>query len=380
MATSNEIASKLGLDKIESTAEMLRTSRTNVEGSSLPGEEKRKLLTSLTESIEALTLGSVVERLQAANAVHTGQDPAYQKFQLLMTDRLMTGLTGENPNPGNALMARLLERVVDQLPLAGPRDERVDVVRQASDEVMAQVMKQFLGGALNPNQGDPVSSVIRSQMETMLANAVERMNAPAPGFAAELTGALGTIAGAKEALAPLFPQAVAPAAPSAEMMQMENRVMMERLNIEERVAMHRLDLEHATELQKAESLGKIADMLGNGIEAIGQALGKAIVSGEVAEPEQPAAAPARQRKPAAHVLECPSCEQQAIHLTPEMYANVQSGGGPYDVKCESCGADHTIGGKGASPPAADADADAEPGDDPDNELGAVPEHVTVATA
>ena len=361
------IGAVLGLERIKEAKEILKDQRDRVDSSNLGKDEKTQIRDSLTASIENLSLGTVAAQLAAASRVETGEDPAMREVHQLLAKKMVEGLKTENANPGNALVERLLFRLADQIPLAGDREERVDAVRAATDEVVAKVLTQTLGNAMG-SHSDPLRETLDDELKLMMASAIAKMKEPPPGFAEQIRGAVGTIEGAKTVLAGFG--LGAPPPPDPALITQQTNIQLEKLKVEERLGMHRIDVEKAIDLEKAKSMGKIADLLSGAIGTVGQTLGRMMMSGDLGE--EPA--PARRQLPQAQTLTCPNCNENAIQVSAEIAASVQGGGGPHSVTCDHCGATHTVGGDGAdAPPARPPTPEAEE----ELEEPAVSEHVTV---
>lgn len=218
-----------------------------------------------------------------------------------------------------------------------------DPVRNAVETMTNEIVLD----RLRPN---PVEKAIQ---ESMAAKVTEALSpASGEGIMGEVAKAAQTMKDIKE-LAILFNPAPAATGPAGMDPQKEYDLACKRLDMEERLEARRQDKELAINAAKASSYQDVGKILSAGIETIGRVLGEQMslsgphtpsstgAPGKVPESSVPQPERDAPAQPGAQTIPCPSCQQPAIYVTPQMaeLADTQA----VDVVCTACGDHHTLG-------------------------------------
>lgn len=349
----NRIESALGLDRLTQMTQDLRDQQERIKADEGLDESSRKrMLQTMSDSMFALTTGSIMERMKAAERIEKGEDPVNDVLRSWMGKHLEQVLDGGGrQSPGDVLMMRLMERAADAIPIGASQEQRRDAMSEALNEVAAEWVRERFGKA--PSSGresetDPIYAAARSQMQSLVQRALEQVNQPPPSAIDQVQHSIQTLSQMKELAEAMGWAGSGSPERQLELEKQKFELDLKRLDMEEKLGLYRIDQELTAEREKAQAMNNLVSLLGRGIETIGESLGRMIASGDFTE-EAPAPAAMRQGNGARGVqhMECPDCGQRAIALPQAVLEAVQSGQ-VREVRCEHCGAVHTLGDSRAS--------------------------------
>ncbi len=276
-------------------------------------------------------------------------------------DRLIVDLNNARSDAqkaeAKAELGRLENQIENLRTTFGPGANQNDPLRDLAVDMVKRNIERSQADAPD----DPVASAYKQFIMNKTLNDLEMSQSP-PTVADQVGSAVETLRAIKDLSTAFSPP---PPPPTAASMSPERNLELElkKLEIEQQIEMYRINKQSETDTKKANSMQEGIKVIGNMLEGIGKSVADSLINNGAPSPSptpvqnliddvapmNPSAygreddGEEDSENPLVGKLMCPTCGQEAVYITQQMYDDGQAGK-MVEAGCMVCGAKHELGG------------------------------------